>query len=33
MSATGDALLKIAQANPDITIHDETPTIRRDTGA
>ena len=33
MSATGDALLKIAQANPDITIHDETPTIRRDTWA
>lgn len=33
MSATGDALLKIAQANPDIVIHDETPTIRRDTWA
>ena len=31
MSATGDALLRIAQSNPDITIHDETPTIRRDT--
>lgn len=31
MSATGDALLKIAQANPDITIHDETLTIRRGT--
>ena len=31
MSATGDALLRIAQANPDIVIHDETPTIRRDT--